>query len=427
MSLMKKNCFVFYFQRQNKYSINALTGAIETKKYHNKLDIILCNKDLPKLITSIKNKYKTIAIGTSFFSSQIFSIGSTIKTIKNIVPKAILIAGGPHASGDPRGTIGLGFDIVCRGEGEEVILELIEWILGNRSLSKTRGIFFKQKDKIIFTGKRPPVDLDKYMPFSVSFKRFGPIEITRGCPFGCFYCETSYMFGKIPRHRSIESILSCVEIMYSRGIKDIRFITPNAFSYGSKDGKTLNYEKVEKLLKGIRKIIKNKGRIFFGSFPSEVRPEHVNKYTIELVKRFADNDNLVIGCQSGSPRILKICKRAHTVLDVYNAVDLCIKNRLTPKVDFIFGLPGEGEENIIKSIEFMDKLTKMGAKIHAHTFIPLPGTPFSKKTPGNIEPYIRKFINKVLPKGAVFGEFEKQKKLGKQLVDLRKTGRYKPI
>jgi len=48
--------------------------------------------------------------------------------------------------------------------------------------------------------------------------------------------------------------LTYVEIMYQRGIKDIRFITPNAFSYGSEDGKTLNYDKIESLLKGIRKI-----------------------------------------------------------------------------------------------------------------------------------------------------------------------------
>jgi len=43
------------------------------------------------------------------------------------------------------------------------------------------------------------------------------------------------------------------------------------------------------------------------------------------VKQFADNDNLVIGCQSGSERMLELCKRGHTVLDVYRAVDICVK------------------------------------------------------------------------------------------------------
>jgi len=412
---MKHSCLIFFFQKQNKYSINALIGALESKDYLKKIDIFLCQEELPEFILSLKKKYKKIGVAFTFFTSQIFLISSLVRHIRQKFPDIILIAGGPHVSGQPKKILNLGFHVAVRGEGEDVILELVDWLLEEKSIKNIKGIYYREGKKNIFTGRKEFIDLDRYHPFSIEFKKFGPIEITRGCPFGCFFCQTSYIFGKKPRHRAIETILTYVEIMYQRGIKDIRFITPNAFSYGSEDGKTLNYDKIESLLKGIRKIIKNKGRIFFGSFPSEVRPEHVNKDTVNLVKQFADNDNLVIGCQSGSERMLELCKRGHTVLDVYRAVDICVKNNLTPKIDFIFGLPGEEFQDIKESIKVMKDLIKKGAKIHAHTFIPLPGTPFSKKQPENIEPYLNDFVRYALPRGFVFGDFLKQKKLAEQL------------
>ena len=322
---MKHSCLIFFFQKQNKYSINALIGALESKDYLKKIDIFLCQEKLPEFILFIKKKYKKIGVAFTFFTSQIFLISSLVRHIRQKFPDIILIAGGPHVSGQPKKILNLGFHVAVRGEGEDVILELVDWLLEEKSIKNIKGIYYREGKKNIFTGRKEFIDLDRYHPFSIEFKKFGPIEITRGCPFGCFFCQTSYIFGKKPRHRAIETILTYVEIMYQRGIKDIRFITPNAFSYGSEDGKTLNYDKIESLLKGIRKIIKNKGRIFFGSVPSEVRPEHVNKDTVNLVKQFADNDNLVIGCQSGSERMLELCKRGHTVLDVYRAVDVCVK------------------------------------------------------------------------------------------------------
>ena len=88
---------------------------------------------------------------------------------------------------------------------------------------------------------------------------------------------------------------------------------------------------------------------------------------------------------------------------------------MTPKIDFLFGLPGEEFQDIKESIKVMKDLIKKGAKIHAHTFIPLPGTPFSKKQPENIEPYLNDFVRYALPRGFVFGDFLKQKKLAEQL------------
>ena len=53
-------------------------------------------------------------------------------------------------------------------------------------------------------------------------------------------------------------------------------------------------------------------KIFFGTFPSEVRPEFVTDESAELVRKYCANDSLSLGAQSGSDRILKeIQKRAY--------------------------------------------------------------------------------------------------------------------
>jgi radical SAM superfamily enzyme YgiQ (UPF0313 family) len=177
---------------------------------------------------------------------------------------------------------------------------------------------------------------------------------------------------------------------------------------------------LRKLLESIKKIIKPKGRIFFGSFPSEVRPEHVNKETIELIKEYADNDNLVIGAQSGSPKILELSHRGHTVEDIYNAVEVITKAGLKAYVDFIFGLPYETEEDIKLTIKMLGDLIKMGARIHAHTFMPLPQTPFSKMPAGRISRELIKSLNRLIPKGLIFGNWREQEKIAKKIEEYLK-------
>jgi B12-binding domain/radical SAM domain protein len=199
--------------------------------------------------------------------------------------------------------------------------------------------------------------------------------------------------------------------MKEKNLTDIRFITPNAFSYGALDGKTLNISQLEKLLIKIENIIAPNGRIFLGSFPSEVRPEHVTKETLALIKKYCANDNIIIGAQSGSQKILDICHRGHSVEDIYKAVELTVNEKLTANVDFIFGLPRETEDDINLTIKLMEDLVKLGARIHTHSFIPLPQTLFMMETPKRIDENIKQYIKKITSKGLAFGDWAKQERI----------------
>ncbi len=424
IKLHREIAFIAYYTKSNKYSFNALVGALEVTSFYQSIDFFFPNNERELINTIVKNKdkYKIIIIAISFFTTQVWEIKSLIKTLREkFNDEILLIAGGPHATGMPKFTLKLGFDVVFIGEGEETIIEFIDCILNNNDFRKIKGIgYLNEQDEFIFTGRRKPIDLDKYPPFPVKNSKFGAIEITRGCPYVCYFCQTPYILGAKPRHRSIDVICRYIKIMKERNLTDIRFITPNAFSYGSADGKTLNLSQLEELLIKIKKILNYKGRIFIGSFPSEVRPEHVTIETISLIKKYAANDNIIIGAQSGSNRVLKLCHRGHTVDDVKRAVDITIQAGLKANVDFIFGLPGENEDDILLTIELMKELANKGARIHAHSFIPLPQTPFAYENVKKISELIKNTAEKLTAKGKIFGDWRKQEMLAIKISKLLK-------
>ena len=411
----KKIVFVVYYTKANKYSFNALIGAIETKKELDDLDIEFINnkEDLLKNLKLFIETNDKIILGISFFTTQLWETLRLMKTIRKRFSKKIFcIAGGPHPTGDPVGTLKMGFDIVFIGEGERSLIEFLIKFGRDEDYHIVKGIgYFDNYDNYQFTGNVISIDLDNFPPFPIKHNKFGAIEITRGCPYICYFCQTPIILGTYPRHRSIDSICKYVKIMKSKNLTDIRFITPNAFSYGSIDGKTLNLVKLEELLYEVKEIIKPEGRIFFGSFPSEVRPEHINEITLNLILKYASNDNIIIGAQSGSQKILDLCHRDHSVEDVYNAVNLTLSKHIKANVDFIFGLPGENREDIKLTIKMMKDLVKMGARIHTHSFIPLPKTPFANKTAIKIDKEIKKTILELTSSGNAFGEWKKQEYL----------------
>ncbi|MBC7319185.1 TIGR04013 family B12-binding domain/radical SAM domain-containing protein [bacterium] len=424
---MRRDCaLVIFYTRDNRYSFNVLLGAIESSSTVKNLDIYFVEDQIKLLqaLDELIKLYKRVILAFSFLTPQIWDIYKVISDIKDRYKDRILtIAGGPHPTGDPLGTLRMGFDLVIRGEGEDTLIELLEKVIKDEDYSNIKGISLLDKNgELYFTGFRKPVDLDKYIPFSLKFERFNPIEISRGCPFGCYFCQTPRIFGVTPRHRSIDRILEYIKIMKERNLTDVRFIAPSIFSYGSLDGKALNLEILDTLFGEIRKVIGSEGRIFIGTFPSEVRPEQVKEETLELILKYGNNRNITIGAQSGSDRILELTHRGHTVSDIYNAVHIARKLGFTVNVDFIFGLPFEMEADIDETIKVIEDLVNIGVRIHAHAFLPLPQTPLGKLKPNLVSPKYKKILNRLLPKGTVFGHWREQELLADKIYRYLSSG-----
>jgi len=294
----------------------------------------------------------------------------------------ITVVGGPHASACYR-EVAQYADYVVVGEGEYTLPALLSAIEEGRDpppgVATAAG----------YTPARHTVLLDGYPPFS-AVKGF--IEITRGCPFSCGYCQTPRLFGRCMRHRSIDEISR-----YAAQFRDIRFVTPNAFAYGS-NGVHLRLDRVERLLRSLD------GRIYLGTFPGEVRPECISQQSLDLVLDLCANTRLHFGAQSGSDRVLRLLRRGHTVEDVVRAVDLCRENGLVPVVDFIFGLPFESDDDQRATLDLVRMVTRAG-KAHIHYFMPLPGTPLKQSRPRPLLPETEKILGKLALGGRITGSW----------------------
>jgi B12-binding domain/radical SAM domain protein len=215
------------------------------------------------------------------------------------------------------------------------------------------------------------------------------------------------MFSARFRHRSVENVRWHVEQMRARGLRDVRFITPTALSYGSASEEP-NLAGVEELLASCREGIGPNGRVFFGSFPSEIRPEHVSREALRLVKRYCANTNIIVGAQSGSDRVLQAAKRGHGVEEVRRAVRLGVAEGFRINVDMIFGMPGEDAADVADSLRLARELADLGARIHAHTFMPLPGTPWRDAPPGAVDAETIREVDRLSQRGALYGHWQKQ-------------------
>jgi B12-binding domain/radical SAM domain protein len=371
----------FRLTSKNKYSISRLYPLIGGKLFKNFEEIInnIKNNNLDVLI------YSFTTLSRNIIAQEIKEINKLKKLNKSNKP--ILIAGGPHPTGVPNDTIKMGFDYVIVGEGEITLPKLINKL---KELEKNEDGEKELNEKIII-GEQV-INLDEFE----KIEPLTPVEITRGCPYKCRFCQTPQIFGKL-RHRSIDSILKL-----TNPDTDTRVISPNAFCYGSKTGTKPNIEKLEKLLK---KLSEGKGKLFFGTFPSEVRPEFIQKDTIELVVKYCDNKFLHFGAQSGSDEMLRYIRRGHTVDDVLNAVDLCRDYDLIPKVDFIFGFPNENEFHRKGSMDLIKYIIKKNGKVHAHYFMPLPGTYFENQKPTVLDRKTLRALGQLSQKGLVSGSW----------------------
>ncbi|WP_433209351.1 TIGR04013 family B12-binding domain/radical SAM domain-containing protein [Dactylosporangium sp. CS-047395] len=222
------------------------------------------------------------------------------------------------------------------------------------------------------------------------------------------------MFSAKFRHRSVENVRWHVDRMRELGKRDVRFITPTSLSYGADDEEP-NLAAVEELLAACKEGIGPGGRVFFGSFPSEIRPEHMSVEALKLVKRYCANDNLIVGAQSGSERVLEAAKRGHDVESVRRAVRIGIAEGFRINVDMIFGMPGEDPVDAQASLELAKELAGLGARIHSHVFMPLPGTPWRDAAPGDVDPETIRAVSRLAQQGALYGHWEKQRAHARQL------------
>ncbi len=402
---------VLHYRRTARHALNVLLGAVETNPATTDVPAVVATspEGVIEAARTASTEGRRPVVAWSFYTASFDEVTAELARVRAAVPdpRVLHVAGGPHASADPAGTLAAGFDLVAIGEGEETLPALLARVAVGEDPRGGPGLAWLDGGGVRRSGRAPPVDLDEVPPFAPRAGRIGPLEITRGCIWACRFCHTPFLFRARFRHRSLDSIRRWARALARVDARDLRVLTPSALSWGSDDG-GCDLAALEALLATAREAIGPARRLFVGSFPSELRPEHVSAEALALLRRYCDNRTVVIGGQSGSDRLLSAMQRGHDAGSVARAARLALEAGFLPSVDFIFGLPGETEEDRVATRQAMSRLAAAGARVHAHAFMPLPGTPWAREPPGRIDAASGAVLDRLAASGAAHGQWRRQ-------------------
>lgn len=137
-----------------------------------------------------------------------------------IVPKGVYkIVFGTHAIAFPQEAFIKGVDFILWGDPEKAILNLIKSKFSPKGTvgvltalkSKNKPALFDNLDDLPFLNLSL-LELDKYTtPYMQAGKRFIFMRSSRGCPFGCTFCQNPFFFGHLYRKQSIKRMVNELE------------------------------------------------------------------------------------------------------------------------------------------------------------------------------------------------------------------------
>jgi len=355
-------------------TLATLAGGLVRKHMVRIYDFDLDKNSPEKLFQEIK-LFKPDIIASSAKTPDYLSVVEIMTEIKKKFPKIQTIVGGVHVTAMPEEAIRTKcFDIIVLGEGDGVISE----ILSGTPLKNVLGIGYRTlSGKVVFTGRRNMIKnidslsypawrlfkLDKYKNSRLSSRTnpVGLIETSRGCSYKCNFCS-KLIFGTYYRTKSVKRVVNEMEYMLDCGFREIHI---------SDDSFTQNIDRAKDVC---REIIKRKLK-FNWSLINGIRVNFVDEEFFHLAKK-AGCWQTGFGIESGDQKVLNKIGKGTTLRQIVKAVKGAKKERIETFGFFIFGLSGENENSLKKTIQFSKAIPLDIAKFDI--CIPYPGTEYYK-------------------------------------------------
>ncbi len=339
------------------------------------LDTPTLKMDLDTWVQNIKSWSPDI-IGFSILTPTAPKAYVAARKIKEEIDDIILVAGGQHPTYMWSETLDNGFDIIVRGEGEITARELIKTIdkhgMDPAELRRVAGIVFRDKHgKIVATRERPLIynldvlpwparhllPMDKYTLFGKKI-RVAHIMASRGCPYGCIYCTTSYYWGRRIRYRSPRNVAEEIEFLVDKyRVEHVVF---------TDDELTANRRFVYGLIEEMKKRGLDIG------FACGARVNHMDK---DFMKFLYNNGcvALYFGVESGTQRILDKIGKMISLDQVRKVFRWKREIGGFATASFILGFPWETIDDMKKTVELAIDIDPDYAQFTVLT--PYPGTP----------------------------------------------------
>jgi anaerobic magnesium-protoporphyrin IX monomethyl ester cyclase len=249
-------------------------------------------------------------------------------------------------------------DFVCRGDGEQLILDLLEQIEDPVAVG---GLTWARDGKVVNNPNRPaerdldqwpfpdreglPLEFIESMPLDVpavlSMERFTTMQTSRGCPWPCVFCDIPIFNQGKWRSRSPAHVVAEFNHLQEQGYGSVYFVD---------DHFLLQPKRIEAICKG---LVDSGVTIQWGC---EGRVDSVAQHLFPAMAK-ANCRTIMFGVESGSQKVLDRLKKEQTLEEVETAVT----NAKQAGIEivhgfFVVGNPDETVSDLRATFDFASRL-----------------------------------------------------------------------
>ncbi|HXQ24527.1 MAG TPA: radical SAM protein [Candidatus Acidoferrales bacterium] len=249
-------------------------------------------------------------------------------------------------------------DFVCRGDGEQLILDLVErlddpdgvagvtWEKDGQVVHNPNRMLDRNLDQWPFPDREGlPLDFVESMPLDVpavlSMERFTTMQTSRGCPWPCIFCDIPIFNEGKWRSRSPQHVIAEFQHLQQLGYGSVYFVD---------DHFLLQPKRIEAICQGI-----NDAGVTI-QWGCEGRVDSTAQHLFPAMAK-AHCRTLMFGIESGSQKVLDRLKKEQTLAEVETAVT----NAKRAGIEivhgfFVVGNPDETVEDMRATFDFASKL-----------------------------------------------------------------------
>jgi len=307
------------------------------------------------------HRYQPVLVGLSFLSTTSYPYAKILaRQIRAADAHVRLAFGGVFATLNAQ-LIKLQcpeVDFVCRGDGEQLILDLMEhlddpedvggltWAKDGHVMHNPNRTMERNLDQWPFPDRDSlPLDFVEAMPLDVpavlSMERFTSMQTSRGCPWPCVFCDIPIFNEGKWRSRSPQHVVDEFTHLQQLGYGAVAFVD---------DHFLLQPKRIAAICKGIN----DRGIAIHWS--CEGRVDSVAQHLFPAMAK-AHCRTVMFGIESGSQKVLDRLKKEQTLAEVETAV----MNAKQAGIDivhgfFVVGNPDETVEDMRATFRFASTL-----------------------------------------------------------------------
>lgn len=185
------------------------------------------NTPLYQVIGQLHRESADLLLFSSYIwnGSECLQIAESLKALR---PELLIGFGGPEVSFNPEEVLSEHpwVDFILRGEGEQIVYDLVKVLSSGEALSSVNGLSFRMGDSFIHNPDPLPLAMDAlafpYDDLALVKDRILYYESSRGCPYNCSYCLSSATKGI--RFRDPALVEADLRAFVEAGVKQVKFI-----------------------------------------------------------------------------------------------------------------------------------------------------------------------------------------------------------